>query len=184
MMWLIITIILSTIIGIIASKIGDDLDKVENFIAGFATTGLILICIVAILATIAIFNRTTGEEYEVEQYKIQGLENNIETKQETNGAFVLGFGYINSSTSEKIKYYYFKVNDLGKKLESKEIYNYSNTYIRETNKTEPCLIYKMQETKNEGFWKILFGEDIWTGRKAEILVVPENTIKIEYNVDI
>ena len=153
----------------------------EDFGLGIITVVLfgILILFVIRLCYIDIV-----EEYEIEQYKIQGLENNITTNQSTNGAFILGFGYVNSQTKEEMKYYYFKVNDIGKKLETIEISNNSDTYIRETDEIEPCLIYRYQKTENKGFFKWLFGKCENETKIAEILVVPSNTIKIEYNVDI
>lgn len=175
MWWLIFVI--AFIVGIIYSW------KEEDFTPLLSCLFIAFIVFVA-LGGISNIYRVVVKEYEEKQYNIQGLENNITTNQNINGAFVLGFGYINSDTKEQIKYYYFKVNDIGKKLETIEIGNYSDTYIRETNEIEPCLIYRYQETVNKGFWKWLFGESRLSTQIAEILVVPENTIKIEYNVEI
>ena len=175
MWWLIFVI--AFVVGIILSWYEEDLWALICVL-------IIAFIIICILCGISNVHRVVVKEYEEEQYKIQGLENNITTNQNTNGAFVLGFGYINSSTKEQIKYYYFKVNDIGKKLETIEIGNNSNTYIRETNEIEPCLIYRYQETINKGFWKWLFGENKTSTEIAKILVVPENTIKIEYNVEL
>lgn len=157
--------------------------KEEDFYPLLSCLFIALIVLVA-LGGISNVHKIVVKEYEEEQYKIQGLENNITTSQNTNGAFILGFGYINSSTKEEMKYYYFKVNDIGKKLETIEITNNSDTYIRETDEIKPCLIYRYQETLNKGFWKWLFGENRQSTKIAEILVVPKNTIKIEYNVEI
>ena len=171
----ILFLIVAIIIGYIIGKI--------NYEEGLGVAFAILIAIIIILIANSICG-TPIEEYEVVQYSIQGLENNITTKQETFGAFVLGCGFVNSETNEDMKYYYFKVNDLGKKLESITITNYSNTYIRETNDIEPCLIYRYTKCKNEGFLKWFIGENEKSFKEATILVVPTNTIKIEYNVDI
>ena len=175
MWWLIF--IIAFVIGIILSWYEEDL---------CALICVLLIAFIIFIGLGGISNvyKIVVKEYEKEQYKIQGLENNITTTQNTNGAFVLGFGYINSNTKEEMKYYYFKVNDIGKKLETIEITNNSDTYIRETDEIEPCLIYRYQETINKGFWKWLFGENRHSDKIAEILVVPKNTIKIEYNVEI
>lgn len=80
-----------------------------------------------------------------------------------------------------MKYYFFKKNKLGKKLNSIKA---ENVYIRETDDKKPCLIYRYGETKMQGVFKWLFGEFTTTNVKDKILVVPSNTIKIEYNVDI
>jgi len=168
---------------IIGLVIGIILTVVSGFDCASPTV-IVIGAIILVLWVMSIGEGKVIREYEEKQYNIQGLESNISTKQETNGAFVLGFGYINSSSSEQIKYYYFKVNDLGKKLETIEIGTYSETYIRETDEIEPCLIYRYQETVNKGFYKWLFGEFKTSTQIAEILVVPKNTIKIEYNVEI
>lgn len=158
-------------------------DIVEAFWS-FATLLLIWSVITGALWVMASCDTNKVKTYEEKQYAIQGLENNISTSQETNGAFVLGFGYINSDSKDNIKYYYFKVDELGKKLETLEITNYSDIYIRETDDTEPCLIYVYEETEHNKFFKWLLGNHIYTNKTSEVLVVPKNTIKIEYNVEI
>lgn len=173
MWWLIC--LTAIIVGICIASYDEDLGK--------SIITLVLL-VILILYVIGCMNKDVTEEYETEQYKIQGLENNITTNQSTNGAFILGFGYVNSQTKEEMKYYYFKVNDIGKKLETIEIINNYDTYIRETDEIEPCLIYRYQKTENKGFFKWLFGKCENETKIAEILVVPSNTIKIEYNVDI
>lgn len=174
-MWWIILIAIIIIGIILGRKI--DVDLGEAIIV-FGIIALLLLKLIS-LAFLEGIN-----EYEEKQYEIQGLENNIISKENINGAFILGFGYINSSTDEEIKYYYFKVNDMGKKLETITIDNSQEVYIRETNEIKPCLIYKYQTTANKGFFKWLFGEDKVDTKVAEILVVPTNTIKIEYNVEV
>lgn len=119
-MWWIICLI-TIIVGIcIAVSYDEDLGK--------SIITLVLL-VILILYVIGCMNKDVTEEYETEQYKIQGLENNITTNQSTNGAFILGFGYVNSQTKEEMKYYYFKVNDIGKKLETIEISNNYDIYI-------------------------------------------------------
>lgn len=174
MWWLIIVI--GIVLGV---KIADSFNENIGFSIVWGT-----IYIIFILFVVAYLDKEVIKEYEVEQYKIQGLENNITTSQNTKGSFILGFGYVNSETQEEIKYYYFKVNDIGKKLETIEIGNNSDTYIRETDEMKPCLIYRYQKVKTKAYWKWLFGELEKEIQIAEILVVPSNTIKIEYNVEV
>lgn len=150
-------------------------------ILGFMIWGLISL---VLIISASISSEPVGDPWEVEQYKIQGLEDSITTTQETFGAFVLGCGFVSSDSDTNLKYYYFKVNDIGKQLESIEIDNYSNTYIRETNDVEPCLIHRYQKRRFTGFYKWFLGDSETEHTVAEILVVPTNTIKIEYNVDI
>lgn len=138
-----------------------------------------------IIIILVLLEQPIGEPYEEVQYKIQGLENNITTTQNTSGTFILGCGYIESESKETLKYYYFKINDIGKQLESIEINDNSNIYIRETDDVEPCLIYRHQKMKYPKFYEWFIGGTCETTTiTAEILVVPTNTIKIEYNIDI
>lgn len=153
----------------------------EGIFMGLFMGGIFSMFVIAILLVGAEFRKETIRIYEEKQYEICGLENKTNTESYINGAFVLGFGYVNGSSSETIKYYYFKCNENGKKLES---IDGTDIYIRETNEQTPCLIRKYREVKNKGFWKWVFGEGKSRQVEAEILVVPENTIKIEYNVDI
>lgn len=80
-----------------------------------------------------------------------------------------------------MKYYFFKKNKLGKKLNSIDA---DKVYIRETNDQKPCLIYRYGVTEMTGIFKWLFGTFHSESVKDKILVVPEDTVKIEYNVDI
>ncbi|WP_288910951.1 hypothetical protein [uncultured Thomasclavelia sp.] len=174
-MWwiiLIILILISIILGIIIDS---------NLGEGVFAFGCSVLVFLFLLSSVF---RVDINEYEEKQYEIQGLENNIISKENLSGDFILGFGYINGSTDEEIKYYYFKVNENGKKLETITIDNSQEVYIRETNEIKPCLIYKYQTTVNTGFFRWLFGEDKVDIKAAEILVVPTDTIKIEYNVEV
>ena len=175
-----ILLIISMIAGYVLGKINYG----EGWLGAFCGMFLWLFFIIIMSGVCLTSSEVVGEPWEVEQYKIQGLESNIETKQETFGAFVLGCGFVNSDSKTDLKYYYFKVNDIGKQLESITINNYSDTYIRETDDIEPCLIYRYEKRKNTGFCKWLFGDMETENKTAEILVVPTETIKIEYNVDI
>lgn len=175
-----IFLLIFMIAGYILGKIIDD----ECWVGAFCGMFLWLIFIAIMSGVSLTSSEVVGEPWEIEQYKIQGLESNIETEQETFGAFVLGCGFVGSDSDTDLKYYYFKINDIGKKLESITIDNNSNTYIRETDDTEPCLIYRYEKRKDTGFCKWLFGGIEMEHKVAEILVVPTNTIKIEYNVDI
>ena len=182
-MWLITIIIFSILGGICCAKL-NNYDLIDDFGKGSITTGFITILIILVLAGIGVCNREVTKEYELIEYEIEGLENKINRDNVTEGTFVLGFAYAKSEAEEEIKYYYFRITDYGKKLETLKIDNYSNTYIKETNEQKPCLIAHYQQTRNVGFFKWLFGEDIYDTKLAETLVVPENTIKIEYNVEI
>lgn len=175
MWWLILLIVLGISFFISVALEDSDVGCWIFFIASI---------ILLFLGVASIVSKEVVDEYEQVQYEIQGLENNIITSQDTTGRFILGFGSINSTTTEKIKYYYFKVDGIGKQLETINVNNFSNTYIRETDDIKPCLIHRYQVTKNTGFFKWLFGESEKEALIAEVLVVPTNTIKIEYNVEV
>ena len=183
--WILIVII-GTLIGIIVALLGL---KYSSFIYGEDSAGIIAgSFIISILLTFFIYvlgsigANMYGiiDTYEVKVCDIQGLENNIDTKEYVKGAFILGCGYIDGGTEQKMKYYYFEVTNRGKKLASTD----TNVYIRETDETSPCLIYEKSKTHFTGAFQWLFGENENERINAEILVVPNNTIKIEYNVDI
>ena len=121
-------------------------------------------------------------------YNISGLEIQMKDKAEFNGAFLLGCGSITASNSNEIRYIFFSNEEDGKQLQTLPI---KNTYLKETNDLVPQLIEKKtvsQRAANvlDKLWgreeEILQREHI--GTKKTILVVPENTIKIDYNVTI
>lgn len=157
----------------------DLFDGLVNFVCTLFFTMVILTIVLGIAF---ICKNITSDEYEEKVYDIQGLENNIEQEYSINGAFVLGCGYVSGSYESDMKYYYFKVDEYGKKLES---VSGSDIYIRETNETQPCLIKTYIDYEYNGFFKWLLSND-GEGRieHKTIIVVPENTIKIDYNVDI
>lgn len=124
------------------------------------------------------------ETYEEKQYDIQGLENNIETEKIAKSGFVLGVGFASASETQNMKYYYFKVLDFGKQLETLEIGQHSDTYIRETDEMTPCLLkrYETRKKKENKFFGVK--SNSYNVSKETILVVPTNTIKIDYNIEI
>lgn len=180
-MWYLISIVF--LICVIIISIKAKLDFWEIIECGFYLIFIWLILTFALYGMASCFTIQT-KTYEEKQYDIQGLENNIITSKDTNGAFILGFGYVNSDTKETIKYYYFKVDEIGKKLETLEITNNIDVYIRETNEIEPCYLYIYEIRKPNSFWKWFLGDFENENKIADVLVVPENTIKIEYNVEI
>lgn len=177
MVWLII-IIISLIIGV-SVGINDD---IETGFACFAGMSILLIIICLIICSCMPIENIG--QYEEKQYDIQGLKNKTNTEKDAFGVFVLGIGYAKSEENKIEKYYYFKVNEYGKQLESVDI-NDSLLYIKETNEKEPCLVHIYEKgTVNNWFYKNFFGSSESKTLKAKQLIVPENTIKIEYNIDI
>lgn len=150
---------------------------------GFMVALIVVSTLYIIVSDIAINNKVQiSNEYEEKIYNIQGLENNISNDFKIQGAFILGCGYIDAETTSEMKYYYFMVDEYGKKLES---ISGNDVYIRETSETEPCLIKTYVNYEFNDFFKWFLGENGFTKTEIKnILVVPENTIKIDYNVEI
>lgn len=127
------------------------------------------------------------EQYEETIYEITGLELHNSVEEQLSGAFILGTGAVQGETSTKLKYVFFSNTQYGKKM---EIIDGTNVYIRETDEETPKLkVIKSRRYKNPNWldklWdskqtKIEFG----TIEHGKILVVPTNTIKIDYNVEI
>ena len=127
------------------------------------------------------------EQYEEVVYEITGLELHSSTEEHFAGAFILGTGVVQGETSTNLKYVFFSNTQYGKKM---EVLDGTNVYIRETDEETPKLkIIKSRRYKNANWldklWdskqtKIEFG----TVEHGKILVVPTNTIKIDYNVEI
>lgn len=125
----------------------------------------------------------TGETSEEVLYKIEGLQNNVETEQYINGTFLLGCGGVSGGTNTSMKYYYFKCNEYGKALETLNAAE-GNVYLRETDEQEPCLIQVYETYKSNSWYNFFFKEFESKRPKCRILVVPTNTVKIDYNVNI
>lgn len=179
-MGLLIIILIATIVGGILLGAGDG---IKGFFVG---GGMILFISVIIGGVILLFADIFAHPYEdvQYQYEIYGLEYKTETTQTSDGVFVLGIGGYHSGTSTNNTYYFFSVTDYGKKLEKLDG-NKSNIYIKETDEEKPCLKKIVEYRKFNGFAKFMFGELSGSGNQTGyILVVPTNTIKIDYEVDI
>ena len=165
-LWLIILTI-SIIIGFFIGLAED------SFFTGLCGFGLCVFALFFICSFICVFIPTQViEKYEVKQYDIQGLENKVKTEKSSFGVFVLGIGYAENKENKIEKYYYFKVNEYGKQLESVNINDYQ-LYIKETNEKEPCLIYIYEKHKIDNwFYKSLSGTDTTEKLVAKQLVFP------------
>ena len=176
----IIFFILSCIISIISVK--KDNKNIINFFHVFKDYCIMFFCIYILsLITLSIFTVDVGTKTEV-LYEIYGLESNKETESSSN-SFVLGCGILKNSSTTKIKYYFFKETTKGKILKSIVAEN-SNVYIKETNERNPCLMKEYKIKKQNKLFELLFWKMDLKTEKSTILIVPENTIKIEYNVEV
>lgn len=186
MWYIIISLIIIIFVGILITKIFDDgeLGAISAIIAMF------------ILGFIPIANSViyTGEETEYQQvvYEITGLEFKTELKEKSGltGAFLLGSGFAtgSSETSKEIYYVFFANTQYGKQLQTIQG---ENIYIKETDDESPKLVKIMRSgmrTANiiDILWGHKKGEKIETTatEQGQILVVPTNTVKIDYNVEI
>lgn len=176
MFYFILSIILSTLIGILCYYRSYDEDL------GFSIGVIIFI----VLMAVSLFNNFIGYtevEYEKVVYEIEGLE--LQNEETVNGNFLLGTGYITSSN--KIQYIYFAKTEFGKQLKTEDA---STIYLVETNEKKPQLIEKRkQKIRKTNFIDKLWSEEeenkiLLDILEEKILIVPENTIQIEYKVEV
>lgn len=175
--FLISSIVIAAIITI--NNVGDVKEFFGNFF-GFAFVFSIVYAIVC--CTLGCFTVDAGTVKET-LYKIEGLESNMVINNTLSGSFILGCGSVEGKTSSKIKYYFFKETENGKSLESIVGEN-SEVYIQETDDTEPCLMKEYKIIKQNKLFEILFWKMEIKQELSTILVVPLDTIKIEYNVEV
>lgn len=102
-----------------------------------------------------------------------GIENSL------NGKFTIGRGYV--SGKSEVVYYYYVEKEYGKILESIDA---KDTYIEESDEIEPCIKYiytrtYTQEDAPEGIERVDYKR-----REATVLVVPKNTIQVEYKTNV
>ena len=176
MFYFILSIILSTLIGILCYYRSYDEDL------GFSIGVIIFI----VLMAVSLFNNFIGYtevEYEKVVYEIEGLE--LQNEETVNGNFLLGTGYITSSN--KIQYIYFAKTEFGKQLKTED---FNTIYLVETNEKKPQLIEKRkQKIRKTNFIDKLWSEEeenkiLLDILEKKILIVPENTIQIEYKVEV
>lgn len=150
-----------------------------------ALAGMVLM----VLLAVPFFNNFIGwyDEYvDIEKYKIVSLELMTNTNQETKGVFVLGCGTINSSANREMKYVYVSDEEYGKQIQTLEI---RNTYLKETDEETPKLIERTKVVKRKNniidyLWNNKQEESVMlTSIERNILVVPKNTIKVNYNIE-
>ena len=143
-----------------------------------------LFCIISGI-TLLINNNIGIEEkiYTRTAYEIASLE--IVNSNDYKGSFVLGTGYIGNS--QNLKYAFFINTENGKQLKT---INAEKVYLIETNQESP----KMQEEVKQFIRKTTWVDTLWGTKEEEkimletiekqTLIIPENTIQIEYNIEI
>lgn len=187
MLWTMLSIIVA-VISVIAGAC--EWFKSKDFklgllcLFGTALVGMI-IAVIIYFFLYAVFCKTEEVETTNQICYIEGVESKNEQSSYIIGnsyRFILGVSSLQGGTSNSVKYYFFKVTDKGKMLASVLA---TDTYIKETNDEQPSYYEITTETRNTEFSQYLFG-DLFNMVKSKkyILVVPENTIQIEYNIDI
>lgn len=152
----------------------------------------ILTAFLLLLPVINDVHAETTSEYQETVYEITGLEFKTETHKDASltGAFLLGSGFVSGSseTTKEMYYVFFANTKYGKQLQT---IKGTNIYIKETDEESPKLIKIMEKGQRKANWiDVLWGhehgETIETvaHEKGQILVVPTNTVKIDYNVEI
>lgn len=133
------------------------------------------------------FGLTETETYEEVVYEITGLELHSSNEQYLEGAFILGTGAVHGGSTTELQYVFFANTQYGKQLTTVKG---TNVYIRETDEETPKLI----SIKKKKYKKANWLDKLWDSsqetiefgiiEEGKILVVPTNTIKIDYNVEI
>lgn len=170
------------LVAFAAAALIDDEDTCVSLLAV-----LILILVLTPMINQIIWKGETSS-YEEIAYEITGLELQSYENEKLSGSFILGSGYVSGSRSIELQYIFFANTEHGKQLKTVKG---TNLYIRETDEETPKLINiktKIRRKANwiDQLWGHNKGEEIVYGTldKGQILVVPTNTIKIEYNVEI
>lgn len=98
------------------------------------------------------------------------------------GSFVLGCGNVSSNTD--VTYYYYVDGEYGKTIQKLRNGMMTKVYIEESDEVEPCVkyIYTRSYTRDDAP-EYVKRED-FKSLKAKVIVVPKNTIQIEYNANI
>lgn len=182
MLLAIILLVLSIIISIVSTvRCKGNIKEFFGNLFGCTFISLIIHMVVFLL----LFNSFTVNVGTTKEtlYNIEGLESNMVTEGGLSGTFILGCGSIQEKSYTKIKYYFFKKTENGKSLESIVGEN-SEVYIQETNNVEPCLIKEYNIERQNRLFEILFWKQETKKEIRTILIVPEGTTKIEYNVEV
>lgn len=184
MLYFIIMIIVVTIVTLLIAHWLD-----EEIAAGACVVlaGFLLILPIANHAC-----EDTKSEFQEIAYEITGLEFKTETYEDASltGAFLLGSGFVtgSSETTKEMYYVFFANTEYGKQLQTIQG---ENIYIKETDEESPKLIKIMDKRQRKANWiDVLWGHEygeiieLNAKEKGQILVVPTNTVKIDYNVEI
>lgn len=181
----ILVLLIIIIIGAATTYATDDVD------AGFMLSVILLVvfAIISMVNAVTVGSDAEREEVETYLYGIKGISTQEEvTTEPARGVFFLGCGYIKGgSQTEELKYIYFA--EYEGKGSTLAYSNVEDTYIYETNEQAPAAYQLETITYRKTNWL----DKLW-GEKDEVLtltqkdgiklVVPEGTIKMDYNISL
>ena len=167
---------------LLAITIGEDEDTCVSILA------VLILILVMVPMVNQIVWKGESTSYEEIAYEITGLELQSYENEKLSGSFILGSGYVSGSRSIELQYIFFANTEHGKQLKTAKG---ANLYIRETDEEAPKLINIKTKIYRRANWV----DQLWGHEKGEeivseirdsgqVLVVPTNTIKIDYNIEI
>lgn len=179
MWYCIISILIVVVVFLLASKFTYD----EDLIFGITTITIIFLFFIPMI-NYAIGRYTVDEEHKL--YNITGLELQNQENSSFYGSFVLGCGTVAGQTSQQLQYVFFSNEEYGKQLQTLP---FNGTYLKETDDETPQVIelrtvIKKKVTIIDELWGKNKDYEVGLEKTKHILVVPTNTIKIDYNVEI
>lgn len=169
-------------LGVIIEKFMDD-----DYDTAVMICSLLFIVMVLAPITNLFIGIQEPVEYQQEKYTITGLELVSNENSSFSGKFILGTGKVSGSSNTELKYVFFANTQYGKQLMTT---NTRNIYLKETDDETPKIIEIRQKIVRKTNWiDYLWGtkeEEVLDSDKlvGEIVIVPTNIIKIDYNVEI
>lgn len=180
MVYILLCVIILLILGFIFFNImwEDDASALLCFIFMIMALAPVVNCAVGIY---------DSEPYEEIMYEITGLELHSSTEQYIEGAFILGTGAVQGGSTTDLQYVFFANEQYGKRMVTLKG---SNVYLKETDTETPKLVSIKRKRIKKANWL----DKLWDSsqdiiefgiiEEGKVLVVPTNTIKIDYNVEI
>lgn len=179
MWYCIISILIVVAVFFLASKFTYN----EDLVFGIATITIIFLPFILII-NYTVGRYTVDEEHKL--YNITGLELQSQENSSLYGSFILGCGTVTGQTSQQLQYVFFSNEKYGKQLQTLPL---NGTYLKETDDETPQVIelrtvIKKKVTIIDKLWGKNEDYEVGLEKTKYILVVPTNTIKIDYNVEI
>lgn len=179
MWYCIISILIVVAVFFLASKFTYN----EDLVFGIATITIIFLPFI-LMINYTVGRYTVDEEHKL--YNITGLELQSQENSSLYGSFILGCGTVTGQTSQQLQYVFFSNEKYGKQLQTLPL---NGTYLKETDDETPQVIelrtvIKKKVTIIDKLWGKNEDYEVGLEKTKYILVVPTNTIKIDYNVEI